>query len=95
MPLAGLAEGKAVEVKVRGTLSHGIMAIGGETTGKVIGFGETTWEIDLQKAPAFRLAAEKLNGKQVVGTGTVREKAGIEIAKRTIVTIESIDPAKD
>ena len=95
LPLAGLAEGKAVEVKVRGTLSHGIMAIGGETTGTIIGFGKTTWELDLQKDPAFRSAAEKLNGKRVVVTGTVREKAGIEIAKRTIMTIESIDSAED
>lgn len=90
LPLPGLAEGKAVEVRVRGTLNHGIMAIGGETTGTIIRFGKTTWELDLRKNPALRPTAEKLNGKRVTATGVVREKAGVEIAKRTIVTVESL-----
>ncbi len=95
LPLAALALGKAAEVKVRGKLTHGIMAIGGETTGTIVRIGKTTWELDLQKAPGFRAAAEKLNGKRVVVTGTVRTKAGVEIAKRTILTVESIDATDD
>lgn len=93
LPLADLAEGKAVEVRVRGTLTHGIMAIGGETTGTIIRFGKTTWELDLRKNPTFDPAAEKLSGNRVVVTGTVRMQVGVEIAKRTILTVESIGPA--
>ncbi len=42
-------------------LQVGVVAIGGETIGKIIGFGRTTWELDLREPPAFRPAAEKLN----------------------------------
>jgi len=94
LPIPALAGGKAVEVKVVGTLTHGIMAIGGETTGTIIRFEKTAWELDLRKDRAFRLAADKLNGKQVVVTGAVRVKAGVEIAKRTILTVDSLDVAK-
>ena len=61
-----------------------------ETTGTIIRFGKTTWELDLRKNPAFGPDAEKLSGKRVVVTGTVRTQAGIEISKRTILTVESI-----
>ncbi len=92
LPLAGE---KAVEVRVRGTLKRGIMAIGGETTGTIIRFGKTTWELDLGKNPALGPAAEKLDGKRVVVIGTVRTQPGVEIAERTILTVASIAPAKE
>jgi len=91
LPLAGLVEGKAVTVRVRGTLTHGIIAIGGETTGTTIRFGETTWELDLRKAKMFSSAAEKLSGKRVVVSGLVRTQKGVEIGTRTILAVGSIE----
>ena len=90
LPLADLRGAKAVEVKVRGILTDGIIALGGETTGTTIRFGKTTWELNLQNKKAFNLAAGRLNGKPVVVSGLVRTQKGIEVATRTILTVESI-----
>jgi len=101
LPLVGLMEGKAVEVRVRGILTNGIIAIGGETTGTTIRFGKTTWELELQNQKTLRTAAEKLNGKPVVVSGLVRTQKGIEVATRTILTVKSLvsglpkEPPKD
>ena len=90
LPLADLSEGKAVEVRVRGILIDGIIAIGGETTGTTIRFGKTTWELNLKNEKTLRRAAGILNGKPVVVSGLVRNQKGIEVATRTILTVESI-----
>jgi len=91
LPLAELDEGKPVEVKVIGKLSDGVFAIGGETTGTVITFGKTTWELDLRDNEKLRAAAEKLDGKKVVVTGKVRTKRGVEIPLRTIVSVATLE----
>ena len=93
LPPESLGNGKAIEVRVRGTLAHGIIAIGGETTGTTIRFGKTTWELDLRKEKSFGETAERLNGNRVVVTGSLRVQKGVEIAKRTILTVTSIDSA--
>ena len=90
LPLKDLSEGKAVEVRVRGILTDGIIAIGGETTGTTISFGKTTWELNLQNEKTLRRAARILNDKPVVVSGLVRTQKGIEVATRTILTVESI-----
>ncbi len=90
MPLPGLARGKSVKVKVHGTLTHGVIAIGGETTGTTIRFGRTTWELDLRKERAFASDAERLNGQRVVVTGTLANQQGIETGKRQILTVDSL-----
>tara|TARA_B100000700_G_scaffold29216_2_gene28100 strand:+ start:81 stop:881 length:801 start_codon:yes stop_codon:yes gene_type:complete len=90
LPQADLIERKAVEVRVRGILTDGIIAIGGETTGTIIRFGETTWELNLQNKKALTSAAGILSGKPVVVSGLVRTQKGIEVATRTILTVESI-----
>lgn len=90
LPLAGLMEEKAVEVRVRGILTNGILAIGGETTGTTIRFGKTTWELELQNQKTLNSAAAKLNGQLVVVSGLVRAQKGIEVAMRTILTVESL-----
>ena len=90
LPLSGLMEGKAVEVRVRGILTNGILAIGGETTGTTIRFGKTTWELELQNQKTLNSAAAKLNGQLVVVSGLVRAQKGIEVAMRTILTVESL-----
>ena len=92
LPLSGLMEGKAVEVRVRGILTNGILAIGGETTRTTIRFGKTTWELELQNQKTLNSAAAKLNGQLVVVSGLVRTQKGIEVAMRTILTVESLAP---
>ena len=83
-------EGKAVEVRVHGILTNGMLAIGGETTGTTIRFGKTTWELELQNHKTLTSAAAKLNGKLVVASGLVRTQKGIEVAMPTILTVESL-----
>ena len=89
MPLPLLEPGKPVKVKVRGTLNHGVMGIGGETTGTTIRFARTTWELDLRTEKAFGAAAERLNGKRVVVTGMIYPRQGVETGKRIILTVEA------
>ena len=91
LPIRELDEGKPVEVKVSGKLTDGVFAIGGETTGTVITFGKTTWELDLRDNEKLRAAAEKLDGKKVVVTGKVRTKRGVEIPLRTIVSVATLE----
>jgi len=83
-----LAGGRSVEVK--GKLIDGIMAIGGETTGTLIKSCGVAWELDVSGLGLKREAA-KLNGKTVVVTGSVRQKAGVTIAKRTILTVKTLE----
>ena len=90
LPLQTPAEGQGVEVKIKGKMTHGIMVIGGETTGTVITARKTTWELDVS-APGLRKRAAELNGKTVVVTGAFRQKAGVEIAKRTILVVRTLE----
>jgi len=90
LPIEALARGEAVEVQVKGKLTHGMMAIGGETTGTVIRARNVTWELDVS-GPGLRERAARLSGKTVVVTGAVRQKAGIEIAKRTILVVRTLE----
>jgi len=91
LPLKELEEGKPVEVKVVGKLSDGVFAIGGETTGTVITFGKTTWELDLGDNEKLRAKVEKLDGKKVVVIGKVRTKKGVEIPLRTILSVATLE----
>jgi len=90
LPIAALARGERVEVQVKGKLTDGIMAIGGETTGTVIKARNVTWELDVS-GPGLRKKAARLNGKTVVVTGAVRQKAGVEIRKRTILVVRTLE----
>ena len=80
----------AVEVRVRGTLSAGIMAIGGETTGYTITARGVTWELEFTDE-AMRSKADGLDGKKVLVVGTLEARAGVEIRTRTIVQVTSIE----
>jgi hypothetical protein len=97
LPLALAAEDKppedSIQVEVRGTLEHGIVAIGGETTGTIIKAGNVTWELDLSGDPKLTAAAEKLNKQKVVVSGLYYKKPGVEIAERHIVKVKSLAAA--
>ena len=93
LPLKQLAAGKSVKVRVQGKLIDGIAAIGGETTGTLIQFGKTSWELELGNNKKWQALAAKLNGKPVKVTGKVRMKAGVEVPQRTIVTVKTFSQA--
>ena len=82
----------ANKMSFTGKLSTGVMAIGGETTGTIISDGKTTYELDI-KGAALKTKAEGLNGKQVTVTGTLTIKAGVEIAQRRIITVDTLEAA--
>ncbi len=85
--------GDSIQVDIVGTIETGIMAIGGETTGMIVTSGNITWE--LQVADNMRETAESFNGKQARVKGRLEKKAGVEIAERWIVTIDSIGAPDD
>src|SRR5437868_4259932 len=75
---------ESIQLEVKGKVTTGINAIGGETTGVVIAtnkdFGcELAGKVD-----------EKLNGKVVVVSGTFAVKQGVEVKERRILTIDTI-----
>ncbi len=76
-----------------GTLNSRIFAIGGETTGVYLSSQEVTWELDFQENPKLRKLAEQLHGTQVRVNGELVVKKGIEVKRRWIVKVESLEPA--
>jgi hypothetical protein len=84
---------ESIEVKVRGTLHAGMMAIGGETTGYTISARGVTWELDFGSREELRRKAQGLDGKAVIVTGTLEVKPGVEIASRSIVKVDTLAPA--
>lgn len=79
-----------IKVEVRGKLNNGIMAIGGETTGVNITANGVTWELDFSNAPNAEKRSNSMNGKVVVVKGELLVKQGVEIQKRWIVKVKSI-----
>lgn len=79
-----------VHVDIRGKLTTGIMAIGGETTGTTISAGKITWELDCTGNKEILAALEKLNGKTVHVRGKLELKQGVEIPQRWIVHVEGL-----
>ncbi len=86
---AGANDSDFVRVDIAGTLTTGIAAIGGETTGTTITAGNITWEVELNK---FRRPAQAWSGKRVRISGTLQRRGGVEIAERWIVHVEQIRP---
>ncbi len=83
-----------VKVEVKGKLTTGVMAIGGETTGTLIKAGNIQWELDLSKKPKLAAKAKMLNGKTVYVTGKLQRKSGVEIRQRWIVHVETLSTEK-
>jgi len=84
-----------VRVEIRGTLSTGIMAIGGETTGTLISAGNVVWELEVPPGSKLSGHLGALNGAEVVVTGSYREKRGVEVPMRHIVTVDSLSLPND
>jgi hypothetical protein len=77
------------KLTLTGTLSTGIVAIGGETTGIEFTSGGVKYELEIKDA-ATKKKAEELNGKNATVTGTLTLRQGVERGQRRIITVESL-----
>jgi hypothetical protein len=93
LALPALAADK--EVQVRGTLKTGIVAIGGETTGTIIKTKMGTFELDLGTGKELTALAKKLDGKEVVVSGPLQVRKGVEVKERRIITVKTLKAAGD
>lgn len=84
-------EREYIRVEVKGRLSTGVVAIGGETTGATISSGDVSWELDFAGKPELRRKAQGLDGKIVTVKGRLSVKRGVEIGRRWIVRVESLN----
>ena len=89
-----LAGGGYIKVEVKGTLKPGIMAPGGETTGTIITTPGGTLELDFGTNRELRAAAQKLDGKAAVATGTLSVRKGVAVRQRLIVTVKTLKAAE-
>ena len=80
-----------IHVEVRGRLRHGVVAIGGEHTGTSITANGIAWELDLHEKEAFRAQAEALDGQLVIAKGSLAMRKGLEVPKRQVVTVKSLN----
>ena len=78
----------------RGTLRTGLRQIGGETTGVIIVTSEGTYELDLKQKPEWSNQLPQLDGKQVTVEGKLVVGKGIEVKKRWIIHVRSLQPCR-
>lgn len=83
---------EGINVTVVGTLTTGVVAIGGETTGTTIKVKGITWELDFGKNEELKKAAEALNGKKAIVQGSLERRTGVEVKDRWIVTVKTLTP---
>ena len=87
----------SVSVECCGRLRHGVVAIGGETTGTTISFNRMVWELQLHDDAAREFAKEH-HKEPVVVTGTLRKICGTEVKVRWIIDVTKLserDAKKD
>jgi len=87
----------SVSVECCGRLRHGIVAIGGETTGTTITFNRTVWELRLPDDAAREFANEH-HKERVIVTGRLRKVSGTEVKDRWIIDVRTLskrDTTKD
>ncbi len=82
----------AIHVECRGRLRHGLVAIGGETTGTTITMDRLVWELNLQSDALRKLASEH-HKEVVLVTGSLRRVRGTAVAARWIVDVEKLSLA--
>lgn len=94
-PLPPAAEaGEYVRVEVRGKVSTGLVAIGGETTGAAIKADGITFELDFGGNETLATAAEQADGKVAKVRGRLERRAGVELKQRWILHVRSLQPAE-
>ena len=87
----------SVSVEFCGRLRHGVVAMGGESTGTTISVGRMIWEVQLL-SDSDRKFAETYHKETVVVTGTLRKVAGVETKDRWVIDARKMsvqDASKD
>jgi hypothetical protein len=75
----------------QGTLTTGVMAIGGETTGVTLKTQDgTQYELDFGKNAGLAKLADSLNGKPVIVTGVLHVRPGVETGDRHIIEVTAL-----
>ena len=82
-------ERPSVSVQCQGLLRHGIVAIGGETTGTTISFHRITWELQFADDHDREFAALH-HKKPVLVTGALRKVVSTESMARWIIDVKKI-----
>jgi cytochrome c-type biogenesis protein CcmE len=82
-----------IRVEARGKLKTGVVAIGGETTGTLLVTKDGKLELSLTAKKDLPELAEKLSGKDVVVTGTLTVRKGVETGPRIIVNVATLKAA--
>ena len=78
----------------KGTLSTGVMAIGGETTGTTLKTKDgKEYELDFAGNADLTKKADSLNGKEVEVTGVLHTKPGVEMGERHIIDVKELKGA--
>ncbi len=83
-----------IKIEARGKLKTGIVAIGGESAGTLLTTPAGTLELDLSKKRDLQALAEKLDGTDVVVTGSLTIRKGVEVRQRLIVSVQALKAAK-
>jgi hypothetical protein len=79
----------SVSVESCGRLRHGVVAIGGETTGTTLTCNRMVYELQL-KDDAQRTFAKEHHKESVVAAGTLRKMAGTESKVRWIIDVKTL-----
>ncbi len=87
---AGEKKDGYIKVEAKGVLKTGIAAIGGETTGTILMTPSGVLELDFGKNADLRKAAEKLNDKTALVSGTLSIRRGVEIRQRVILAVSQL-----
>ena len=85
------ADEPAVRIEAAGRLRHGVVSIGGETTGTTLTVGAVVWEVQLR--PQDAAFADANNKRPVEITGTVRKVKGVESGPRWIIDVTDLAAA--
>lgn len=80
---------QGIRVECHGQLRHGIVAIGGETTGTTISFNRLTWELKLPD-DATRSFASEHHKQPVTAVGTLRRVDGTQVPVRWILEVDRL-----
>lgn len=92
-PVAVQAGTPAIHVECRGRLRHGLVAIGGETTGTTITIDRMVWELNLHNDAARKFATEH-HKEVVLVAGSLRRVRGTAVATRWIIDVEKLSIAE-
>ena len=88
-PQAAKQSEPSIRIECHGKLRHGVVAVGGETTGSTITFDGTTWELKLPDE-ASRTFAKDHHKQPITAVGTLRRVVGTAVPARWIVDVERL-----